>query len=1675
MKQSNYKRRFVSVLTTLALTTQLLPTTHSTAIAKTIEDEPRQTNSQEINDNPIIKNGLEGAYYTDAQFSEPVLIRLEDSDALYDLDVLNIPNFIKKKLENVHSIKWEGTIEPQYSEEYQFTTSDNEHIKLWINDELLINGLNFEPLPIVLEADELYHIRVAYSNPDRPLTELDIKWSSDSQEEEIISKEHIFLLEHGEDEDYSISSDELIVDELEEVIEEPVVDLLEIPEEVVEEQIVEIEPTEEIIEPTEEQVEEEVTEPTEEQVEEEVTESTEEQAEEEITEPTEEQIEEETTESTEEQVEEEVSEPTEEQVEEEITESTEEQAEEEITESTEEQAEEEVTKPTEKQVKEIEDTDNQEDTSILSKSELFGSTTGLSNLVGMSSSSSSNQDADGDNIYDVWEKEGYTYVLGAGIVKWDDKDADNYGEGAIKYVTSPFSRSTDEDPYSDYEEVTGQVDKGIAAIAQHPLVPAFPDIQAEIEGVSITPYETITTTDGTVLTEAWSESTDKSETTARSLGYKAGFEVAIEKNFKIQDPGVKVNTKIYGESNGQWDKSNTETTSRVDSNQDTTSWSQATATNPSQAATSVWNVKYTNKGTAPAYNITPSLSLQIGDKTAISLTTDSASKINSIAPNESYPSGRDTVALKYTETGTNDTNQIFLTIDQVQLIQMGYPISLSTDQIRANVKQLEDDGSISANGDWNLYEAAIDAVSASITYVHPTKGEEKFKVFANNPELNHAQHDPKTTLGDALKLVLDAEVVNGKFIVDGEEVNDSWRIFLSSEEDDDFDIFQQEEDLFDIELRPGMDIVLEKTDLNGSPAVQYVFYGEDGKQVVARVAENGSEIQSVTASVKTSSGELIDLPLDDIDENGVYDGIYESRIQANQLNISYKDAILTATDVNGNKTIAYILAPYGVSKQGLGYVPLARTKVVNDITSLPEQYPNAEAFVFEVKNSSMTTNMRRADIGNQRVYLGVNDYPIEYKAPGTTYTLFENNDYSGSRYALTSSITDLRSGAYGYNSPMSNKASSVKFDYSKLGAGIVLYNFYDHRQQDDVLALTGSDRNLSNNSIDFNDRTSSVRIIGQRGKPFVRLYENNKDNIKLDKYGTDYVDVYGDKDISGFFNDDAASFHVIGGANMNYFINPTFKEHSDGTGSGHRWWDVDSYLRLTNLPDSVRNEVSYVKIECEYCPSFTLYKDKNYGGGSAYTNVVTPEIDTLYNGLKYFDLGIASSIKVRNNSDNLAKLIIYKGNGDYAVIDKSVPDLSSFEDVIYKGKSSGTRNFDNEIKDVKLHYGAVYRFFEHTNYNGAYQDYIIGEDNIGSDWNNKFSSVKVLNKLPEIGLIAFDKTNYDYSGDYLPINGDIPDLRTVGFNDKISSLKLITRIPELRPYHNTTVVVSSKDLSFEAKNRYFGGSTSVKLVGYFDRTGASSKFTPYEYSQTYYEAGSQKLNTGINDAKGYLVQVDAHRVSSNIVSVNLNGTSSSQLGTSPTHALGLEPGAKYDPIHSNVVFVPANSNRPSEISVDIGVGAWRATGDGGDEKYKIKVLGYFADDDATDLDLFYEKFDTPVDVASPVVVDGEMTEGELQPRDFKETPKAFLVNVTSKNIGSDLLKFEINKNAIYLGTSASELAKGNVAKSVHHSGLMYVKANPKDSYLFEMTPDFGGWKAIDSDAAFDVEIVGYFY
>lgn len=105
-------------------------------------------------------------------------------------------------------------------------------------------------------------------------------------------------------------------------------------------------------------------------------------------------------------------------------------------------------------------------------------------------------DTDSDNIPDSWEYEGYTVVDGEfgvkDLVKWDDDihegAVDKEGNPLVKYVSSPMKWSTSDDPYSDYEKVTGiRMDTRVTKEAHHPLVAAYPDVHIAMEKYLVIP------------------------------------------------------------------------------------------------------------------------------------------------------------------------------------------------------------------------------------------------------------------------------------------------------------------------------------------------------------------------------------------------------------------------------------------------------------------------------------------------------------------------------------------------------------------------------------------------------------------------------------------------------------------------------------------------------------------------------------------------------------------------------------------------------------------------------------------------------------------------------------------------------------------------------------------------------------------------------------------------------------------------------------------------------------------------------------------------------------------------------------------------------------------------------------------------------------------------------------
>ena len=96
-----------------------------------------------------------------------------------------------------YTVRWTGTVVPQYSEPYTFVTSTEAGVKLWVNDQLLINEWQSQPLTtwtnsVVLQAGVQYDLKMEYLEHGGP-AQAYLSWYSADQSEEIIPVSSLYL------------------------------------------------------------------------------------------------------------------------------------------------------------------------------------------------------------------------------------------------------------------------------------------------------------------------------------------------------------------------------------------------------------------------------------------------------------------------------------------------------------------------------------------------------------------------------------------------------------------------------------------------------------------------------------------------------------------------------------------------------------------------------------------------------------------------------------------------------------------------------------------------------------------------------------------------------------------------------------------------------------------------------------------------------------------------------------------------------------------------------------------------------------------------------------------------------------------------------------------------------------------------------------------------------------------------------------------------------------------------------------------------------------------------------------------------------------------------------------------------------------------------------------------
>ncbi|ALZ64487.1 Protective antigen precursor (plasmid) [Bacillus cereus] len=68
-------------------------------------------------------------------------------------------------------------------------------------------------------------------------------------------------------------------------------------------------------------------------------------------------------------------------------------------------------------------------------------------------------------------------------IPWIDSIHNNKKRIGQKYFSSPMKWSTASDPYSDFQKVTGMIDKQVKREARNPLVAAYPIVNVDMEQI----------------------------------------------------------------------------------------------------------------------------------------------------------------------------------------------------------------------------------------------------------------------------------------------------------------------------------------------------------------------------------------------------------------------------------------------------------------------------------------------------------------------------------------------------------------------------------------------------------------------------------------------------------------------------------------------------------------------------------------------------------------------------------------------------------------------------------------------------------------------------------------------------------------------------------------------------------------------------------------------------------------------------------------------------------------------------------------------------------------------------------------------------------------------------------------------------------------------------------------
>ncbi|KMZ41109.1 MULTISPECIES: binary toxin-like calcium binding domain-containing protein [Bacillales] len=397
--------------------------------------------------------------------------------------------------------------------------------------------------------------------------------------------------------------------------------------------------------------------------------------------------------------------------------------------------------------------------------------------VATAAATSGVNDTDGDGILDSTEVSGYTTDVRNGkviVVPWIENI--HRSKGLTKYHSSPSKWSTASDPYSDYEKVSGNIDKLVKQEARNPLVAAYPAINVDMEQIILSKNQSVSINDGGSKSNTVSRSTSTSTTDSISAT------VSTELDVSTTGIGAKVSASLTGEH------SSTVAIDNSTSDTSESNWSRTIGINTGEAAYFAAGIRYNNQGTAPIYEARPTNTFSLVNNQSIATVIAKENQLaNVIGPNNFYPVQSQSPILLNTKDDFG-SSPITLNLEQLTHLEEEKKLKINTNQVSGKIGLVDDRGQMTTGGNWSEYLPQIKQTSARIifedeqTVFEDEQTTTERRVAAIDPTDPLERTKPEVTLGEALKMAfLDISEENGVFKHKGKELFGNYELIVDSD------------------------------------------------------------------------------------------------------------------------------------------------------------------------------------------------------------------------------------------------------------------------------------------------------------------------------------------------------------------------------------------------------------------------------------------------------------------------------------------------------------------------------------------------------------------------------------------------------------------------------------------------------------------------------------------------------------------------------------------------------------------------------------------------------------------------------------------------------------------------------------------------------------------------------